>query len=183
MSLITCRAIVQGKFVTEFESAPLQYVSCPHTQPSWTSNQVFVRNHWSLQSDHQDYQVRHWQAVEDLWVEQSCTQITLLPELEDFEVVARVLKYSHQAKTASERWTLTMYIFLISRCSSVVYCSRLLFIVVWHGSTVYLIGSHGSILSRAWVCPPRWDIWYFLQMGPPDSWFLGSLIQHISTDW
>jgi len=92
--------------------------------------------------------------------------------VEDFEVVARALKYSHQAKTASERWILPMYIFLISRCSSAVYCSRLLFIVIWHGSTVYLIGSHGSDLSRAWVCPPRWDIWYFCRwhFPIPDSW-------------
>jgi hypothetical protein len=34
LSLIICRAFVQGKFVTKPESAPLQYVSCPHTWPS-----------------------------------------------------------------------------------------------------------------------------------------------------
>jgi hypothetical protein len=50
--------------------------------------------------------------------------------VEYFEVVARALKYSHQTKTASERWILPMYIFLISRCSSTVYCSRLLFILI-----------------------------------------------------
>ena len=36
-----------------------------------------------------------------------------------------------------------------------------LYIVIWHGSTVYLIGSHDFILSWAWVCPPRWDNYYF----------------------
>jgi hypothetical protein len=34
LSLIICHAVVQGKFVTKPESAPLQFVSCPHTRPS-----------------------------------------------------------------------------------------------------------------------------------------------------
>jgi hypothetical protein len=50
--------------------------------------------------------------------------------LEDFEVVARALKSSHQVESASGRWILYMYIFLISRSSSTVYYLWLLFIVM-----------------------------------------------------
>ena len=64
---------------TKPESAPLQFVSFPHTRPSWMSNQVLVRNQWSLQSDQQDYLVHDRQAIEDLWVVKSYTHITLLP--------------------------------------------------------------------------------------------------------
>src|ERR1700722_17255146 len=42
LSCITCRAIIQGNFVTKPESAPLQNVSCLHTWPSRTPNQVLV---------------------------------------------------------------------------------------------------------------------------------------------
>jgi hypothetical protein len=64
-----------------------------------------------------------------------------------------------------------MYIFLISRCSSAVYCSRLLFIFDMDLQCIWLVAMR-SILSRAWVCPPRWDIWYFCRwhVPIPDFW-------------
>ena len=64
-----------------------------------------------------------------------------------------------------------MYIFLISRCSSAVYCSRLLFIFDMDLQCIWLVAMR-SIFSRAWVCPPRRDIWYFCRwhVPIPDLW-------------
>ena len=64
-------------------------------------------------------------AVEDLWVVQSYTHITLLPEFWRFWSCCssfEALIFSHQALSASTKMdTLHVYL-LISRCSSAVYC-------------------------------------------------------------
>jgi hypothetical protein len=60
------------------------FVSWPHAQPSQNSNQVFVQNPWSPQPNHQNPLVHSWQAIEDLWVANSYTHITLLPEFRRF---------------------------------------------------------------------------------------------------
>ena len=119
------------EFFTNPESAPLQFVSCPHTWPSWMSNQVFVQNQWSLHSDHQDSLVHDRRAIEDLWVVKSYTHITLLPEFWRFLSCCSIsedLISIHQAVSSSRRWILYRYIFFISICSSAVYCSQLHFI-------------------------------------------------------
>jgi hypothetical protein len=47
---------------------------------------------------------------------------------------------------------------------------------------VYLIGSHDSILSEHGYARLG-ETFVILQMAPPGSWSLGSLVQHISKDW
>ena len=60
-------------------------------------------------------------------------------------------------------------------------------IVIWHGFTVHLIGSHDFISSWAWVCPPRWDKflfcrWHLLNSGPRLTRFIcwWIFVMHIS---
>ena len=56
---------------------------------------------------------------------------------------------------------INLYLFYFEMQIRCVLLAATLYIVIWHGSTVYLIGNHDFISFWAWVCPPQWDNCYF----------------------
>jgi len=131
LSLIILRDFFQGKFHTTWvilsEFCLLKFMS----QSSWESIQVQIRNWQSSLHDHWDPHVFSQQAVEDLRVVSYTLPFYSYMNFEDLEDVARDMKTSSLATCITsflKMDAILVYLRLILRCRSIVYCLRLHFI-------------------------------------------------------
>ena len=161
-----------GEFFTRPDSTLLQFVSCPHAQPSRKSNQVFVRNHWSYLPDHQDPLIcsltNHRRPIGSEVVHSHYTPTRFLKIL----------------KLLCELWRPHLH------PSSVIGFLKMdiIHVYLWFRDVDPLCIAHGYtsysymtwicsvfdwnpwfISSWAWVCPPWRDNYYFCKWHLPNS--------------